>query len=78
MQHWSVWSVLLFMKPVINIWLELCICLVMTDSLYNEKSSGHQSDKSGQVLLPNEVGDSQESGQRGWLPRAVAGGHVRS
>ena len=66
------------MKPFINIWLELCICLVMRDHLYNEKSAGHQSDRSGRVLLPNEVGDSQESGQRAGLPRAVSGGCVMS
>lgn len=66
-----------FMKPFINIWLELCICLVMTDNLCNEKSAGHQSDKSGWVLLLG-VGDSQERGQRGRLPRAVSGGRVMS
>lgn len=44
----------------------------MTDNLYNEKSAGRQSDKSECVLLPNEPSDSQESGQRGWLPRAVS------
>lgn len=45
----------------------------MTGSLYNEESAGHQSDRSRWVLLTNEVGNSQESGQRSWLPRGVSG-----
>lgn len=45
----------------------------MTGNLYNEESAGHQSDRSGWVLLTNEVGSSQESGQRRQLPRAVSG-----
>lgn len=44
----------------------------MIDNLYNEESAGHQSDRSGWVLLKNEVGNSQESGQRRQLPRGVS------
>lgn len=62
-----------FMQPFITICLELCICLVMTDNLYNEEHAGHQSGRSGWVLLTNEVGNSQESGQRRRLPWGVSG-----
>lgn len=47
--------------------------MVMTDNLYNEESAGYQGDRTGWVLLTNEVGNSQESGQRRRLPGGVSG-----
>lgn len=63
-----------FMKSFITI----SICLVMTDNFYYEKSSGHQSDRSGWVLLPKEVSVSQDCCWSEQLPRAVLGGRVMS
>lgn len=63
-----------FMKSFITI----SICLVMTDNCYYEKSSGHQSDRSGWVLLPKEVSVSQDCCWSEQLPRAVLGGRVMS
>lgn len=39
------------MEPFNNIWLELVSVWLMIDNLHNEKAVGHQSDRSGLVLL---------------------------
>lgn len=67
-----------FMKPFIITWLELRICLIMTDTLHNEKAVRPQNDRSGLILLSSHLHQSHDKCLMEALRRAVSRGHTVS